>query len=231
MPKIRLITQLELEGFAETVKDAEEAGGVLSAAEIQTRSMAAKQALGTDKIPVYFEQYHRLMDAGVPWKIAAYVAWASIPKHDRNPSTQDEFAKQVLGLNSDRQISEWRKKYPIDQMVADLSGEMLLQYRPGVFEAIGWGASQKSYRAAAQQQLFVELSRDMPNPRIHVEDNRVVQDLEDLSDAQLDAMDAFVAKDMLKRIRDDERKDVDETLAGMSDEDIDAALKGNDDAE
>jgi len=215
MAKIRLISQMEMEGFAETVMDAEEAGA-LSFAEVQARSMASKLALGVDEVPVYFEQYHRLMEAGVPWRIAAFVAWASIPKDQRKPATQDEFAKQVLGLTSDRRIAEWRKAYPIDQMIADLQGEMLMQYRPGVFDAIGWGASQRDYKAAAQQRLFVELTRDMPNPKLHVEDNRAVADLEDLSDAELDALDGIAAKELLKKIRDAGAGD----LAGMTDEEL-----------
>lgn len=204
MARIRIITQPELEGFADTVQDAEDAEGYLSAAEVQARSMAAKLALGVDEIPAYFEQYHRLLNARVPWRIAAYVAWASIPKNERKPGTQDEFARLVLGLTSDRRIAEWRKKYPVDQMIADLQGEMLMQWRPAVFDAIGWGASQKDYKAAAQQRLFVELTRDMPNPKIHVEDNRAVQDLGDLTDAELDALDGQIAKEMLKKIRDEE---------------------------
>jgi hypothetical protein len=223
MARIRSITQMELEGFAETVKDAEEGGEVLSWAEVQARSMAAKLALGVNEIPAYFDQYHRLYNAGLQWRVAAYIAWASIPKDQRVPSTQDEFAKQVLGLTSDRQISEWRKRYPIDQMIADLQGEMLMQWRPGVFDAIGWGASQKDYKAAAQQRLFVELTRDMPNPKIDVNTNPAAQDLSDLSDAELDALDAFSAKELLKRLRDDNKTD----LSDLNDEELDQLTGGN----
>lgn len=225
MSKIRLVTQMELEGFAETVVDAEDGGGALSAAEVQARSMASKFALDVDEVPAYFEQYHRLMNAGVPWRIAAFIGWASIPKDQRQPPTQDAFARETLGLTSDRRIAEWRKKYPIDQMIADLQGEMLMQWRPGVFYAIGWGASQHDYKAAAQQRLFVELTRDMPNPKLHVEDNRAVADLEDLSDSELEALDGFAAKEMLKRIRDEGAGNL---LAGMSDEDMDKLMSESD---
>jgi len=225
MSRIRLITQMELEGFAQTVQGAAEGGEgsiALSAAEIQERSLASKLALGVDKVPAYFEQYHRMMEAGVPWRIAAFVAWASIPKDKRQPATQDEFSRQVLGLSSDRRIAEWRKQYPIDQMIADLQGEQLMQFRPGVFEAIGWGASQKDYKAAAQQRLFVELTRDMPNPKLDVNTNSAAQDLGDLSDAELDALDAYAAKDLLKRIRDDGKAD----LSELSDDEL-SALGGD----
>jgi hypothetical protein len=221
MSKIRLVTQMELEGFAETVVDAQEGGGALSAAEVQARLMAARVALGLKEDPPYFEQFNRLYNSGVPWRIAMFVAWASIPKDQRQPATQDAFARETLGLTSDRRIAEWRKKYPIDQMIADLQGEMLMQWRPGVFYAIGWGASQHDYKAAAQQRLYVELTRDMPNPKLHVEDNRAVADLEDLSDSELEALDGFAAKEMLKRIRDEGAGNM---LAGLSDEDMDKLL-------
>jgi hypothetical protein len=213
--KIRFISQMELEGFASTVMDAEDAEGNLTAAEVQARSMAAKLALGVAEIPAYLEQYHRLLNAGVPWRIAAYVAWASIPRESRKPKTQDEFARAVLGLTSDRRISEWRKKYPIDQMIADLQGEMLMQYRPSVFDAIGWGASQRDYKAAAQQRLFVELTRDMPNPKLDVNTNKAAQDLGDLSDSELEALDAYSMREMLKGLRDGA------ALGDLSDDELD----------
>jgi hypothetical protein len=213
--KIRFISQMELDGFASTVMDAEDAEGNLTAAEVQARSMAAKLALGVAEIPAYLEQYHRLLNAGVPWRIAAYVAWASIPRESRKPKTQDEFARAILGLTSDRRISEWRKKYPIDQMIADLQGEMLMQYRPSVFDAIGWGASQRDYKAAAQQRLFVELTRDMPNPKLDVNTNKAAQDLGDLSDSELEALDAYSMREMLKGLRDGA------ALGDLSDDELD----------
>ena len=128
MTKVRRITQLELEGFAATLGDAEEAseGSVLSFAEVRAREMAAHLALkdkleGMDReIPGWAELYHRLINASVPWKIAAYIAWSTMPKKYRWPDNQEALAVEVLGLTSDRRIAEWRRKYPyIDQMIAD----------------------------------------------------------------------------------------------------------------
>ncbi len=218
MSKIRLVTQMELEGFAETVSSAEENGAdttAISVDEIKRRSMASRIALEGEP-PAYFEQYHRLINARVPWRIAAFVAWSTVPKPNRQPPTQEEFAIQVLGLSSDRRIADWRKEFPIDQMTADLQGESLMAWRPGVFEAIGWGASQKDYKAAAQQRLFVELTGDMPNKRIDLNTNWASQDLGDLSDAELDALDAMSAKEMLKQIRDGKRAE----LSGLSDDEL-----------
>lgn len=221
MSKIRIVTQPELEGFADTVQDAEEAEGHLTWEETQRRLFEAKTIFKQTEPPAYMEQLQRLLNAHVPWRIAVYVAWASVPKHERQPATQEALAREVLGLTSDRRIADWRKRFPIDQMIADLQGEMLMQYRPGVFDAIGWGASQKDYKAAAQQRLFVELTRDMPNPKIHVEDNRAVTDLEDLSDAELEALSGTQLKDLVKKIRDDAGFDTALGSAQPADEDWD----------
>jgi len=195
MAKIRLIGQMELEGFAETVQGAE----------------------------AYLEPFHRLINASVPPRVAAYVAWASVPREQRIPKTQEEFARQVLGLSSDRRIAEWRKNYPIDTMIADLQGEALLKWRASVFEAIGWGASQRDYKAASQQRLFVELTRDLPNAKLDINTNSAAQDLSDLSDAELEALDGPVAREMLKRLRDEGKAG----LSELSDNDLNALEAGH----
>jgi hypothetical protein len=223
MPKIRSISQLELEGFAETVHDAEEGGldAPLTFAEIQKRSMASKLALGVDEVPSYMEQYHRLLNADVPWKVAAFVAWSTIPKRQRVPPTQDEFARQVLGLNSDRRISEWRKNYPIDQMIADLQGESLMQYRPGVFDAIGTVASTADYKSAPAMRLFVELTRDLPDAKLKLQVNErptAIDELKNLSQTELDAMEGNLAKDLLKRVQQEQQEVADDEADAEDDD-------------
>jgi hypothetical protein len=214
MAKIRLISQLQLEGFADTVRDADEGSSdaPLSVAEIQRRSMAARQALEAARdheegaiiadVPEWYEQYHRLINAHLPWRVAAYVAWATMPRQMRWPKTQDELATQVLGLGSDRVIAEWRKKYPIDQMIADLQAEALMTYRPGAFHALGTMANQMSYRAAPDRKLFFEMTHDY-TPRqkmIEVESSAAIEDLSALSDAELETMSGETAKSMLLRM-------------------------------
>jgi hypothetical protein len=62
----------------------------------------------------------------------------------------------------------------------------------------------------------------MPNPKLDVNTNSAAQDLGDLSDAELDALDAYAAKDLLKRIRDDGKAD----LSELSDDEL-SALGGD----
>ena len=200
-PKFRFLKQAELDGFGDELRNAEDGGADfadLSAEEIKQRSMASRIAL-EGETPVYFEQYHRLINAGVPWRIAAFVAWSSVPKPYRKPPTQEEFAIQKLGLTSDRRIADWRKKYPaIDQMIADLQGESLMEWRPAVFEAIGWGASQKDYKAAAQQRLFVELTGDMPNKRFDINTTYSLNDVESMTDEQLKRQQQNLSKKIIE---------------------------------
>lgn len=157
------LTQLALEGLGQTVVDNEGDGlAALSAQEVRERSFAAradldKQEMGED----WSEVFQRLINAGWTWRIAAYIAWASTPKVGRWPETQEKLATEVLGLTSDRQISRWRKQYPvIDQMIADLQAESLLDARADVLHALKSSASNPSYRNSSDRKLYLEMVGD-----------------------------------------------------------------------
>ncbi len=67
----------------------------------------------------------------------------------------------MLGLASDRRIAEWRRKYPeIDQVIADLQAEALLDARADVIAALKASASNPSYRHAADRKLYLEMTGD-----------------------------------------------------------------------
>lgn len=160
---IQAVTQLELENFAETLKEAPEGkgGSPLSAQEVRQRNEAARLAL-KDKleeggIPEWAETYHRLLNANWPWRVALYVAWASMPRQRRLPKTQEILATDYMGLTSDRQIAEWRKAYPIDQMVADLQADELLEDRADVFSALRFMATLPDYKAHNDRKLYLEM--------------------------------------------------------------------------
>jgi len=164
MTKVRRITQLQLDGFANLLQDAEEAGQnqtPLSMAEIKEREMAArfalKEKLDEGEIPSWAEKYHELLNSNIPWKIAAFIAWSVVIKTHRWPATQEELAIEVLGLNSDRRITEWRRKYPyIDQMIADLQVQEYFVYIPGSIKASGEVASIPDYKSTAERRLLWE---------------------------------------------------------------------------
>lgn len=165
MGKPRRIGQLELEGFADLLKDAEDGGDVVSAptmAEIREREAAArvalKEKLGADgEIPSWADDYHMLINSGFPWKVAAFIAWSLTLKTYRWPETLDSLAVEVLGLSSARRIFEWRRKYPyIDQVIADLRTAKYFEYIPGAIAASGEVASIPDYKSTAERRLLFE---------------------------------------------------------------------------
>lgn len=170
------VTQLEFESFAAKLQDADEAGQnlrALTAQEVRERMKVAKQIfkdkLESGELPDYIRNYNKLLMAGVPFRIALYITWATIPRKYRWPETQEELATQLMGLTSDRAIATWRRKYPyIDSMIADLQSEELLEFRPGAFQAMGEVASDPTYRATQERRLLFELTRDL-DPKTKVE--------------------------------------------------------------
>lgn len=184
---IKRVTQLELENFAQSLQQAEDAEGkeLMSVADVRARELVFLQMLREKgkiegdvevEIPSWADTYHQLLNANVRPRIAAYIAWATMPKKYRWPETQDKLATEVLGLTSDRAIASWRKKYPeIDMMVSELQAEAMLEYRPGAFHALGTVASDPSYRANPDRRLFFEMTKDY-TPRQKIEgtdDSRV----------------------------------------------------------
>jgi len=163
------VSQLELEGFAQKVSEAEEAGqGLkpLTAQEVRERMMKAKAIfkakLDAGELPDYMRNYNRLLMAGVPFRIALYITWVTIPRKYRWPETQEELATELMGLTSDRAIATWRSKYPyIDHMIADLQSEELLEFRPGAIAAMGQVISDPTYRATQERRLYHELMGDL----------------------------------------------------------------------
>jgi hypothetical protein len=221
---IKRVTQLELENFALGVQSADEADGreLLSAADVRAREFVFIQTLrATGKIdenedvPSWADLYQQLVNAGVRGRLAAYIAWATMPKKYRYPETQDQLATQFLGLTSDRVIATWRKKYPeIDMMISQLQAEAMLEYRPGAFHALGTVASDPSYRANPDRRLFFEMTKDY-TPRQKIEGDsgstvghKLLGQLKKLTTAQLietlgtDALE--IMQELEEELSDDE---------------------------
>lgn len=197
---IRAVTQLELENFGSVFSSADDADGgdhVPSAVEIREREMVARLALkdklSGDDLPSWSDVYHRLLQSGWKWKLAAYAAWASTPKDGRWPKTQEELATQVLGLTSDRVISTWNKKFPtLQQIIFDLSSSELMDARADVFDALKFMAKQRDYKASADRRIYLEMiGAYVPTSKLSAELKRrgiTTDDLADMSDEQLRAL-------------------------------------------
>jgi hypothetical protein len=198
---IRRVTQLELENFASGLHNAEDGEGkeLLSVADVRARELVNLNVLketskitDDEEVPSWADLYQQLINAGVRGRIAAYIAWATMPKKYRYPETQEELATKFLGLTSDRAIATWRKKYPeIDMMISQLQAEAMLEFRPGAFFALGTVASDPSYRANPDRRLFFEMTRDYtPRQKIEGDDgkgvgHKLLGQLKKLSTAQL----------------------------------------------
>lgn len=133
-------------------------------------------------------EYFALMKAGWPWRIAAYIAWASSKKIGRFPETQDQLAKDILGLNSDRAISTWRaKNEAIDEAIGIMQTYTMFDYRRDAIEAMGIAASIPTKDGNRDRKLLFQMTGDW-QPSLRVEDERKPgsNDMAGKSDADLD---------------------------------------------
>jgi hypothetical protein len=216
---VRKITQLELENFASGVSNAEDADDkvLLSVADVRAKEMLFRKVLietkkidEAEEIPSWADVYQQLLNANVRPRIAAYVAWATMPKKYRYPETQDKLATEILGLTSDRAIATWRKKYPeIDMMISQLQAESMLEYRPGAFHALGSVASDPSYRANPDRRLFFEMTKDY-TPRQKIENtdgagvgHKLLDQLKKLPTAQLLETLGADAMELMKELEEE----------------------------
>lgn len=173
-----------------------EADGV-SPEEARRRSETALGALrklrDAKDAPAWLGTFFDLLDGGWPWRQATYIAWASTPVDGRLPKSQDELARNYLGLASDRAIATWRKRNPaIIEMIAILQSAPLWEQRADQFAALNEGASKagKDYKFFNHLKLAMEMRKDyVPAAQTNIELTRkgASDDLTNLSDAELAA--------------------------------------------
>lgn len=216
---VKRVTQLELENFALGISEVDEtdAKSLLSVADVRARELIFIKTLrdtgkleANDEIPSWADVYQKLLNANIRPRVAAYIAWATMPKKYRYPETQDKLATEILGLTSDRAIATWRKKFPeIDMMISELQAETMLEYRPGAFHALGTVASDPSYRANPDRRLFFEMTKDY-TPRIKNEisegsgvGNKLLGELKKKSTADLIEMLGPDALEMMKELEEE----------------------------
>lgn len=139
----------------------------VSPEEARIRSESGRSALyllkGTPNQPAWFERFEMLINSGWPWRQATYIAWASMPKEDRIPKSQDDLAQKHLNLTSDRAINNWRKKNPaIDSMVAILQSAELWEHRADSFKNLigGMKRSGEDYKFFNHLKLYLEMTGD-----------------------------------------------------------------------
>lgn len=186
MPIPKITYQLPL---ALDLSDSEDGG---SPEETRIRSEAARKALegmyGRVGAPRWLDEFLELVKGGWPWRVAAYIAWASSPRAGRDPKTQDELARAHLGLTSDRVISTWRKRNPaIDEMVRVMQAAPLFKHRAEIFTALVAVAVKPEYKGHNDRKLALELMGDyMPARKVLAAlSGKVGADLDELTDEEL----------------------------------------------
>lgn len=189
-----------------------------SYAEVKARSETAMQVLEggglwkdkeegeeEDKVPQWFEHYLKLREMAFSWRVACYIAWAASPKQMRWPETQAELAEKILGLNSPRQITEWRKKDPrIDNAITMLQAAPLWEHRSDIYGALVEVATDPDYKGHSDRKLALELLGDYV-PRSRMDLGKAADDdgAKSLSDAELRKH----AGDLYKNVTDPEIED------------------------
>lgn len=168
MPLQKMTYQLTL---ALDLPEAEE-DTVISFEEMQERSNRSRKALeamfGKIGAPRWLDDYLELVRGGWHWRVAAYIAWASTPRGSREPKTQDELARNHLGLTSDRAINTWRRKNPaIDDVVRMMQAGPLFKHRAEIYTALVAVAVKPEYKSHNDRKLALELLGDyMPAHKI-----------------------------------------------------------------
>lgn len=170
----------------------------VSPEEAALRSETARKALelrGIEDAPTWMDMYRKLREAGWPWRVACYIAWASSPKKGRWPKTQEELATQALGLTSDRQIGTWRAKNPtINETITLLQAAPLFEHRADIYEALIASASTADYKNKPDRQLALELLGDyVPRLRVDKRDISNVSDMDELPDEELERIARLVS--------------------------------------
>ena len=161
MPIVKPVYQLSL-----NLDIAEPDDELQSPEDAKEKSNVARKALellyGRAGAPRWLEDYLELYKGGWPWRVAAYIAWASTPKGGREPKTQDELARFHLGLSSDRAIVTWRNKNPlIDQMVHKLQGSPLWKHRAEIITAMVAVAVKPDAKSHQDRKMALKLMGDL----------------------------------------------------------------------
>ena len=156
------------------------------------RREAARQALegmfGKIGSPRWLDEYFQLREGGWPWRVAAYIAWASSPRAGRRPKTQNQLAQDYLGLSSDRVIATWKKRNPtIIDMIGILQTAPLYKHRTEIYTALTAVAVKPDPKSHRDRKLALELMGDYtPTKKIEANVSQKMSDLlSDLSDQEL----------------------------------------------
>lgn len=160
--------------------------------------MMAPQRAGVSILegkPDWLSDYLALRAEGWTWRKAAFIAWASSPTRGRWPESQEELARLVLGLRSDRTIRKWRETdSTVQECIERMKIEPLLIHRRDVLDALVRVASDPDPKAHPDRRMFLEITGDykpkgqvaLTNPSGGPLQLEQVNEFTDLDDEQLE---------------------------------------------
>lgn len=202
---------MPLVGIDEAVEPGERAVSEQALAALVSFRVTVKDEGGRDVrvVPQWMDLYRRLREEGWDWRVAVYIAWAAQPKKYRMPATQDDLARECLGLSSDRSIATWRKRNAmIDETISMLQGSVIFESLPDAFHAMVDVATSEDYKGHADRKLMFEMAGVYtPSSKITAEMakrlvNSDVKDLEELSDADLRKIEQMAGE--ARKLKSDE---------------------------
>lgn len=154
-PKFDLSSEYQQLSLGMDLPEVEEES--VSVEEARLRSEAARTKFESSGAS---DEYRALRSEGWAWRQAAYIAWAASPK-PRNPKTQEELARTVLGLASDRVINTWRIKNPmIVERIGMLQSATLFEHRAEIIAALVANATNPDYKGHNDRKLALEMLGD-----------------------------------------------------------------------
>lgn len=129
--------------------------------EAQIKSAEARRLFeAAGQAEAWMDDYWALIEEGWSWRQAVYILWASQPQ-PRQPATQAQLATQVLGLQSDRVIREWKAQDArMEARIARLTASALLKARADVFAALVAAATDPTYKGNRDRKLLLEMTGD-----------------------------------------------------------------------
>ena len=136
--------------------------------------------------PEWYGQFDDLLNAGWPFRVACYIAWASVPREKRSPKTLHGLATEVLGLTSARPIFTWRKKNDtIDDTIAIMQAAPLFEHRREIYDALIDSAKTADYKNHNDRKLALELLGDyVPRKDLTSDGHRIGVTADDLATAE-----------------------------------------------
>jgi len=114
----------------------------------------------------------------------------------RWPKNQDELARQVLGLTSDRQIYVWRGRNPaIDEVIAAFQAAPLYEHRADIYDALIKSATNPDYKNHNDRELALKMLGDyVPRQDLSIKDARL-KELDEMTDEELIRLAGSMGKD------------------------------------